>query len=427
MQHPAANWDTGLEHAEISDVGMRRSNNQDSYTLLLAKTPDLWQRRGHIFMVADGMGAHAAGEYASKLAVDNVPHTYHKLLDDAPATAIRKAIEEANHIIHSRGQANFEFQGMGTTSSALVFLPQGAMVAHVGDSRVYRLRGTRLDQLTFDHSLVWELMASGQVGSNEVPGYIPKNIITRSLGPNPEVKVDVEGPFPVAVGDTYLLCSDGLTGQVENEELGAILGALPPQEAVRTLVDLANLRGGPDNITMIVVRVAGGPGAATLDASAAAEDIFAVPKPRIHPGWWGAAAALGLASAGLFAASLPLPAIGLAAAGALVMVGALLRQAQSAAPGDDAATANQHGRAPYASAQAAFNDAFVDELERILEELRDAATQEDWVVDWSKINLCTARAIEGAKQKNFVVAVREYCRAISVLMDELRHQRKAKA
>jgi hypothetical protein len=90
-------------------------------------------------------------------------------------------------------------------------------------------------------------------------------------------------------------------------------------------------------------------------------------------------------------------------------------------------TSSQHGKAPYASAQAALNEPFVDELERVLEELRDAATQESWVVDWSKINLATARAIEGAKQKNYLLAVREYCRAICVLMDELRHQRKAKA
>ena len=426
MQHPEANWDPGLDHAELSDVGMRRSNNQDSFTRMLAYTPDMWQRRGHLFIVADGMGAHAAGEYASKLSVDNVPHAYHKLLDDAPAIAIRKAIEEANHVIHSRGQANLEFQGMGTTSSALVLLPQGAMVAHVGDSRIYRLRGTRLDQLTFDHSLVWELAASGQHGK-EVPDYIPKNIITRSLGPNADVKVDVEGPFPLAVGDTFLLCSDGLTGQLKDEELGAIIGALPPQEAVRTLVDLANLRGGPDNITVLVVRVNNAPSGEVSASVDMAADIFAKPRPKVNPLWWALAVALGLTSAGLFVARQPQIAVGVAAAAAGVLMFLFVRQSRQPAGADDASMDQHHGRAPYASAEAAFNDQFVDALERVLEEMRDAATQEHWVVDWSKINLSTARAIEAAKQKNFVVAVREYCRAISVLMAELRTQRKTKA
>ena len=142
--------------AALSDVGLRRTNNQDNMGVMMASNADLWQRRGHLFLVADGMGAHAAGEYASKLAVDHVPHTYHKEPDASAATAIRKAIEEANHIIPARGQANPDFQGMGTTCSALIMLPEGAMVAHVGDSRVYRLRSNRLEQLTFDHSLVWE-------------------------------------------------------------------------------------------------------------------------------------------------------------------------------------------------------------------------------------------------------------------------------
>ena len=121
--------------------------------------------------------------------------------------------------------ASDDFRGMGTTVSALVILPQGALVAHVGDSRIYRLRGSRLEQLTFDHSLVWELQAAGQIPAEDVPNYIPKNIITRSLGPNPEAQVDLEGFFPVEPGDTFLLCSDGLSGQVPDDEIGQVLAA----------------------------------------------------------------------------------------------------------------------------------------------------------------------------------------------------------
>jgi protein phosphatase len=145
---------------------------------------------------------------------------------------------------------------MGTTTSVLVLLPQGAIVAHVGDSRVYRFRQGRLEQLTFDHSLVWEMTATGQLPAGDVANFIPKNIITRSLGPHAEVKVDLEGPLPLQTGDTFVLCSDGLSGQVKDEQIAAILGAMSPSEAARALIDLANLHGGPDNVTVIVVRVA---------------------------------------------------------------------------------------------------------------------------------------------------------------------------
>jgi protein phosphatase len=175
----AQNWSDCLEYIALSDVGMRRANNQDAHAEVLAPDTAAWLNRGHLFVVCDGMGAHAAGELASKIAADGIPHTYLKMRDQPAADAIRKSIEEVNNQIHLRGQANPDFQGMGTTASALVLLPQGALAAHVGDSRVYRLRGKRLDQLTFDHSLVWEMSAAGQVPKDALPGFVPKNIITR--------------------------------------------------------------------------------------------------------------------------------------------------------------------------------------------------------------------------------------------------------
>ena len=123
---------------------------------------------------------------------------------------MRQAIRDANAVIHAKGQSSIGFHGMGTTCSCLVLLPQGALVAHIGDSRVYRLRGKMLEQLTFDHSLVWEMAAAGQMAQEDVPAYIPKNVITRSLGPHPTVHVDLEGPYNAAAGDVFLLCSDGL-------------------------------------------------------------------------------------------------------------------------------------------------------------------------------------------------------------------------
>ncbi len=174
-------------------------------------------------MVADGMGAHAAGELASKLAVDNISHTYFKLRDLYPPAALRQAIRDANATIHAKGQSSIGFQGMGTTCSCLVLLPQGALVAHIGDSRIYRLRGDLLEQLTFDHSLVWEMAAAGQMAEADVPSYIPKNVITRSLGPHPSVHIDLEGPFSAESGDKFLICSDGLSGPIVDEEIGVLL------------------------------------------------------------------------------------------------------------------------------------------------------------------------------------------------------------
>src|SRR5262249_29115161 len=143
---------------------------------------------------------------------------------------------------------------MGTTTTALLLRPEGVWIAHVGDSRAYRIRDHEIEQLTFDHSLVWEYARRQRVDPDKVEG-IPSNVIVRSLGPEPLVQVDIEGPHPVRAGDVYVLCSDGLSGQVTDHELGAVASVLPPAEACRFLVDLANLRGGPDNITVVILRI----------------------------------------------------------------------------------------------------------------------------------------------------------------------------
>ncbi|MFN9435936.1 MAG: PP2C family protein-serine/threonine phosphatase, partial [Planctomycetota bacterium] len=257
-ESPNSPWRAALATAAATDVGMRRSANQDSYCITLADDREKWERSGHLLIVADGMGAHAAGELASRLSVDLIPHHYAKLNRGDPVGAIHQAMEEANSEIYRRGQANPEFRGMGTTTSALLLLPAGAILAHVGDSRIYRLRGQTLEQLTFDHSLVWEMRASGEVGEEMLRNNaVPKNVITRSLGPNPNVQVDLEGPFPLQNGDRFLLCSDGLSGQLTDEEIGILLGSLDLDMAVRAMIDLANLRGGPDNITVAVAEIRG--------------------------------------------------------------------------------------------------------------------------------------------------------------------------
>jgi serine/threonine protein phosphatase PrpC len=224
-----------------------------------------YRRRGWLFVVADGMGAHAAGEMASALAVEHVPLIYEKTAARSPPLALKSSIEQANAEIHARGENAIDMKGMGTTCTALALLPRGALVGHVGDSRAYRVRGTTIDQLSRDHSLAWEMEAHRPAGAEDA---IPKNIITRSMGPHPQVTVDLEGPFAVEPGDVFVLCSDGLSGQVADEEIGLLAGGLPPADAAAALVGLALVRGAPDNVTLIVAKA--GANEASRDAADAA-------------------------------------------------------------------------------------------------------------------------------------------------------------
>ncbi len=291
-----------LDYCDRTDVGRRRSNNQDAKAVLEPWNRDIYNRRGWLFVVADGMGAHAAGEMASAIAAEQVPLVYDKLAGKSPARALRQAIEQANTEIHAKGESSVDLKGMGTTCTALVLVPRGALVGHVGDSRAYRVRGRRIEQLSRDHSLVWELQDL-QAAGEAVPGLdlreTPKNIITRSLGPHPQVQVDLEGPFPVDEGDVFVLCSDGLSGQVGDAEIGLLAGTLPPREAAEVLVGLALVRGAPDNVTVIVARA----GAKEVSKATAGDppwpltDEPAAAAPRPVP--WGLLAA---AAASLFAA-----------------------------------------------------------------------------------------------------------------------------
>ena len=254
-QGVVVNWQDIIIDAAATDTGMRRSNNQDSHAIVRSKTPESWKKRGHVFMVADGMGAHAVGELASKLACDNIPHNFAKLKVSSTAEALTKAYREVATLIHAKAAANKEFQGMGTTASTLVLRDTGALIAHVGDSRVYRIRAGTIEQLTFDHSLVWELIRRNHLSSEHAEKSVPRNVITRSLGPDPAIEVDIEGPYPVEPRDVFLLCSDGLSGPIEDPELGVFADQFHPSTACKFLLHLANLRGGHDNITVMVVRV----------------------------------------------------------------------------------------------------------------------------------------------------------------------------
>ena len=257
-----------LVFGERSDIGRRRTSNQDSLAVAPPASPQQFRTRGWLFLVADGMGAHVAGERASRMAAEHVPLVYEKNASRSPPLALLRGLEQANSEINLRGRQQPEYMGMGTTCTTLVILPRGALVGHVGDSRAYRLRGTRLEQLTRDHSAVWELESQGGLSREQAERAVGKNVITRSMGPHERVEVDVEGPLPVEPGDVFLLCSDGLSGQVADEEIGLFMKELPPRDACQALVGLTLVRGAPDNVTVIVAKAgseeasAAGPGEA---------------------------------------------------------------------------------------------------------------------------------------------------------------------
>jgi len=242
-----------LVSSDRTDIGRRRANNQDSKAVLPAHGQQQ-RARGWLFLVADGMGAHAAGELASAIAADRVPKIYDEQSHYSPPLALRNSIEQANGEIFTKGESGFEHKGMGTTCTVLVLHPRGAILGHVGDSRAYRVRGRRIEQLSRDHSLVWELETAGGMSREQANDAAPKNIITRSMGPHAHVDVDLEGPFPVKAGDVYVLCSDGLSGQVRDEEIGLFAAELEPPDATAALVGLALVRGAPDNVTVIAAK-----------------------------------------------------------------------------------------------------------------------------------------------------------------------------
>ncbi|MEX2168279.1 MAG: protein phosphatase 2C domain-containing protein [Pirellulales bacterium] len=403
---------------------MRRANNQDSLAVVLADEAQ-WQRRGHFFMVADGMGAHAAGELASQLATEGVPHNYLKLRDLPPPAALRRAIRKANQTIHSKGQSSGEFHGMGTTCSCLLLLPRAALAGHVGDSRVYRLRGSRLEQLTFDHSLVWEMAAASQMDAGDVPACIPKNVITRSLGPHQTVNIDLEGPFDTAPGDVFLLCSDGLTTVVDDQLLGAVLNTHSPQEAVQTLVDLANLRGGPDNISVIVVRIAEDvhPGPASVAPSPELRNR----RGEVHPAiWLSIAASLAAVVWTAYAGHNLGLALSAVALGASATIALLQRFAPPTTP-SEIAWGGPYGNGPYRYVESVLDDAAVAALRSVVDqlaELKDKGTfpvNGDAPIDWQPFE--TARLAASASTEPRQV-IQHYSAAIRMLMVEVRRHRR---
>lgn len=244
----------------LTDVGMKRDHNEDSYLL----APDL-----NLFVVADGMGGHAGGEMASGIAVRTVdktvrenrqiidPNVHHEgAIQHSPvAKLLSDAVRRACNAVYAKSQEVRELQGMGTTTTAVLFHQNHAFIAHVGDSRCYLMRDGRILQLSEDHSLVNEQLKAGLITEAQARQSRFKNIITRSVGVDADVKVDLIA-VETKAGDAFLMCSDGLSNLVTDPEINDVVHDNLLHRAPEILIDLANSRGGDDNITVVLAYVA---------------------------------------------------------------------------------------------------------------------------------------------------------------------------
>jgi serine/threonine protein phosphatase PrpC len=230
------------EKAALSDVGRARQSNEDSY---LERSP--------LFVVADGMGGARAGEVASAIAVETAKGSE---VGGSPEQDLADVVKAANSEIYRKAQEDSEHAGMGTTFTGALVTGREVAIGHVGDSRMYRYRDGELERLTQDHSLVEEFVRQGKLTPEEAEVHPQRSIITRALGPEPDVQVDTF-TYPGRDGDVYLICSDGLTGMISEDAIAAILRSSSSlDDAAKQLIDAANENGGRDNITVVLFRLA---------------------------------------------------------------------------------------------------------------------------------------------------------------------------
>jgi PPM family protein phosphatase len=419
-------WEQKLQHATLSDVGLRRQNNEDSASAHVCTAESEFARRGHLFLVADGMGGHAVGELASQMAAESIPHAWSKLAGDSIPQVLREAVVTANRQIHERGSTNRDFLRMGTTCTALALTPEGAYIAHVGDSRCYRIRRDRIDQLTFDHSLHWELQR--QARETGVPMELPehRNIITRSLGPEPQVQVDIEGPFLVLPGDVYVLCSDGLSGEVRDEEIGGLSAELSPAQACRMLVHLANMRGGGDNCTVSIIRVG------DLPANVPPPEIplQVVPASTVSaPTMVVGGLAFALLALGVVMMFMGQPVGGAILAVISIAALAALRFKHPKPVSDESAQESDLSRTslwrPYRTAINRTTQELYESLANLEGQVAKVARDEGWPVNWSQHSAAIQAAVEARLEQRFAKALREVSRAIDSLMTALYTARRS--
>lgn len=241
-----------LDVGSISDKGRVRSANQDYIGLF--SSPD---KDDFLAVVADGMGGHQAGDIASRMAVEEIQHSYYAQLKiHSPEQALRHVFEVANSAVFDCAQQFPEYQGMGTTLIALFLHKSAAYFAHTGDSRLYHIYEHTIQQLSTDHTLVAEMLNRKLINAEQAKNHPDKNIIMHAIGTREDVFVETcDSPLPLQIGDCFLLCSDGLYDLVDDTEMLDYATTYTAQQACQELVQLANTRGGYDNISVIIIKI----------------------------------------------------------------------------------------------------------------------------------------------------------------------------
>jgi len=247
----------GVEVSAQSDIGCQRENNEDAFGYWEPEEDEEFARKGRLAIVADGMGGYEGGQEASHLAVDTLISIYRDRVAPNPQQALNEAILAAHERVREYGFAHPHLRGMGTTCTAIVVAGETLHYVHVGDTRLYLVRHGELRQITRDHSYVGRLVESGVISREEAERHPQRNILTAALGTSADLIMDSPGlPEQLRPGDALIVCSDGLWGQVHDREILKTVGENDPDAACRELILLARERGGPDNITVQILRLA---------------------------------------------------------------------------------------------------------------------------------------------------------------------------
>ena len=248
----------GIETASLTDVGLQRADNEDSLLYWEPDSDQEFRRKGRLAIVADGMGGYEGGQEASRIAVETVRHLYDRDFAGDPQPALLNAFLAAHNTIQRFAFEHPQFHGMGTTCTALAIVDRKLYFAHVGDSRLYLVRGESISRLTRDHSYVGRLVENGIVRSEDAESHPQRHILTAALGSGQEIFPQVsEQPVTHEENDVLILCTDGLWGVVGDQDLARAARTQPLSDACMKLVRMALERGGPDNVTVQLLRVSG--------------------------------------------------------------------------------------------------------------------------------------------------------------------------
>jgi serine/threonine protein phosphatase PrpC len=245
----------GIELANLTDVGCHRDENQDNFCYAEPEDDLYFQKKGRLAIVADGMGGHEGGKLASTIAVEAVRDEYLNHPDGDPCQALQTAFQNAHAAIQEYARQHPELHGMGTTCTAVTILDSELCYGHVGDSRLYLIRGYNISRITQDHSQVERLVQDGLITPEEAAVHPQRNVLTAAMGVEPAAADFSETPLPLKPGDILLISTDGLHGLVNDQELLATASTLHPAAACHELVRMAKERGGFDNITVQILKI----------------------------------------------------------------------------------------------------------------------------------------------------------------------------